>query len=426
MHIVHVTHRAWPCVGGAERHVQEIAARQVQDGHQATVIATDADDLSALWDRRGRRFGLRTPSQHRGVRIRRLPLRHLPLGPITFPVLRRVTLVLSAISAEAAMPLVRFSPWLPALPSALREEAGDLMFAWNITLEGITAAVAADARIRRVPWVAVPLLHLGRPRFYTMPHQLMLLQDARLVLAQTPAARRFMVEHGLRPERVRIVGPGVDFEPASRADGGRFREKHALEGPLVLALGPPSAEKGVPHLLDAMRLLRDEGLRATLVLIGPGTTDARGAPVRVAAAHGSLVRTLGQIPETDKWDAIDAADIVALPSRTESFGIVYLEAWARRKPVIGAREGGVPDVIHDGVDGLLVGFGDVPQLAGAMRTLLGDPALAAAMGQRGYEKVVREYQWDQQYGRLRALLDETLAVSGGTASPETGPAGRHR
>ena len=410
MRIVHVTHRAWPVVGGAERHVHEIAARQVQDGHRVTVIASDAEDLSALWDRRGRRLAPDTPSEYRGVRVRRIALRHLPLGSVSFPALRRLTRLLSLLSPRAALPLARFSPWLPGLDSALPEEGGDLVFAWNITLEGLTMAAAQDARKRSVPWVAVPLLHLGRPRFYTMPHQIMLLKRADVVLAQAPTDRRFLVEHGLQSERVHTIGPGVDLEPASTADGERFRREYGIQGPMVLAIGPPSREKGIPHLLAAMHRLWDEGLRATLVLIGRGMADAEGLPGELAGPYGPLVRRLGPVAEPDKWDAIDAADVVALPSRTESFGIVYLEAWARRKPVIGAREGAVVDVIDDGIDGLLVGFGDVPQLAGAIRTLLDDPEMAAGMGERGYQKVVGGYQWHQQYGRLRALVAEVVAA----------------
>jgi glycosyltransferase involved in cell wall biosynthesis len=420
MRIVHVTHRAWPAVGGAERYVLEVAARQAQDGHQATLIATDANELSALWDPRRRRFGPDTPCEHRGVSIRRLPLRYLPLSSTSVPSLRRVTWLLSAISERAALPLARLFPRVPALPPALTEERGDLLFAWNITFEGISAAVASDARMRRVPWVAVPLLHLGRPRFYTMSHQLALLRDASLVLTQTGVERDFLLGRGLRLERVHVVSPGVDLREASQADGGRFRAKYSLEGPLVLFLGPPSREKGVPHLVSAMRHLWGRGLRATLVLLGPGTADEWGRCAGLGRIRGFPVRMLGQVPETDKWDAIDAAAIVAMPSRTESFGVVYLEAWARRKPVIGAREGAVPDVISDGTDGLLTDFGDVPQLAAAVRRLLIDSSLAVAMGEHGYQTVVRHYQWDYQYGRLRDILGEALVVRGRDASAPTG------
>ena len=126
----------------------------------------------------------------------------------------------------------------------------------------------------------------------------------------------------------------------------------------------------------------------------------------------ALCRHLGQLSEREKWDAVDAADVVALPSRTESFGIVFLEAWARSKPVIGARAGAVPEVIDDGTDGLLVEFGDVDGLAKALAKLLDNPALAIEMGRLGLKKVHQMYTWDQQYARLRAAVNEWTGDQG--------------
>ncbi|MGB3904266.1 MAG: glycosyltransferase family 4 protein, partial [Anaerolineae bacterium] len=117
---------------------------------------------------------------------------------------------------------------------------------------------------------------------------------------------------------------------------------------------------------------------------------------------------LTQVSEEEKWDAVDAADVVALPSRTESYGIVFLEAWARGKPVIGARAGAIEEVIEDGRDGMLVEFGNVCALADALRTVLDNPMLALGMGQRGREKVLSEYTWEQQYGRLRDVVDHVM------------------
>jgi len=409
MHIVHVTHRAWPAIGGSERYVQEVAQRQALEGHRVTILTTDARDLSALWDRRSRTVGPAVESQHRGVRIRRLPVRHLPLGAVAFPALRRLTWLLSQRSVRATAYLTRFIPWVPGLRQALLEEAGDLLFAWNITLEGLTAAVASIAGERGVPWVAVPILHLAHPQFYTMPHQLDLLKEADAVVTLTATEQTFLVEHGFEADRVYVVSPGVNLAEADGADGRRFREKHGIAGPLVLTLASLCYDKGTSHLLAAVRRMWREGRDLTLVLVGPQQRSAQRALARVRGAERAHLRCLGEVPEDEKWDAVDAADVVALPSRTDSFGIVYLEAWACGKPVIGARAGAVPDVIDDSKDGLLVPFGDVDALAGALRRLFDDVELCARLGNRGREKVTAMYQWDQQYARMRAVVDHVLA-----------------
>ncbi len=414
MHIVHVTHRAWPVVGGSERYVQEIARRQVLDGHRVTILATEAAALSALWDRRGRRVDPALPTEHQGVRIARLPVRHLPLGGVTFPALRRLTWLLSHLSERAALSLAKFSPWLPALPQALAWAAADLLFAWNLTLEGLTVATADYARRRGVPWIAVPLLHLGQPRFYTMRHQLGLLRQAAKIIAQTESERAFLLRRGFPQEQVHIVSPGIDPAEASHADGRRFRQRHGLSGPLLVTLGALSYNKGTVHLLSATRTLWAEGRHLTLVLVGSMENTVRRLIAQLPARMQERCLYLGRISEQEKWDAIDAADIVALPSRTESFGIVFLEAWMCGKPVIGARAGAVETVIEDGVDGVLVDFGDVAGLADALRALLDDPALAAEMGRRGRAKVLERYTWARQYDRLRELTNQVMRIEGRT------------
>ncbi len=404
MHIVHVTHRAWPVVGGSERYVQEIARRQVLDGHQVTILATEADALSALWARRARRVAPTSPTEHQGVRITRLPVRHLPMGRVTFPALRRLTWLLSHLSERAALHLATYSPWLPGLPQALGRAEADLLFAWNITLEGLTAATAHYARRRGIPWIAVPLLHLGQPRFYTMRHQLGLLRRATKIIVQTERERTFLLKRGFPQEQVHTISPGIDPAEASRADGQRFRHKHRVSGPLLVTLGVLSYNKGTIHLLSAVKTLWAEGRHLTFTLIGSMETPVRRFIARLPTQMREQCLYLGRIPEQEKWDAIDAADIVALPSRTESFGIVFLEAWMREKPVIGARAGAVETIIENGVDGMLVDFGDVAGLADALRALLDAPVLAAEMGRRGRAKVLARYTWTRQYDHLRHLI----------------------
>jgi glycogen(starch) synthase len=413
MNIVHVTHRAWPVIGGSERYVQEVARRQVADGHQVTIVASDADELSALWDRAARRVEPGAPGEYEGVKIVRLPVRGLPGGGATFAVFRRATWLISQLSARAALLLGRHCPWVPDLARVMRDEPADLFFAWNLGLEGLTAAVADEGGRRRVPWLAVPLLHLGRPRFYTMRHQLALLGGAQRVFTQTERERRFLLEGGLEADRVCTVSPGIDLDEANQAEGPRFRRNHGIDGPLVLALGTLALDKGTVHLVRAAQILWDEERPLTLVLIGSMEKAVQEALVELPEAHSRKWLHLGQVSEQEKWDALDAADVVALPSRTESYGIVFLEAWARGKPVIGARTGAIEEVIDDSDNGLLVQFGDVHALADALGRLLDDPELASGLGQRGREKVQSEFTWDEQYGLLRSVVDQVMVGWGG-------------
>ena len=99
-----------------------------------------------------------------------------------------------------------------------------------------------------------------------------------------------------------------------------------------------------------------------------------------------------------------ACEIFALPSRGEGFGLVYLEAMACGKPVIGGMHGGAPELIQDGVTGYLVPHGDPIQLATALQTLLADPQHAKEMGARGRQTVDHEYRFPNFAKALKKIL----------------------
>src|SRR5205807_9064932 len=113
----------------------------------------------------------------------------------------------------------------------------------------------------------------------------------------------------------------------------------------------------------------------------------------LAEAVREECRLLGFLSDEDKRDLHAAGQVFCMPSRTDSFGIVYLEAWLNGVPVIGARAGGVPEIITDGMDGYLVDFGDVGALADHIQFLMEHPDTAREMGQAGRRKVLAEHTW---------------------------------
>jgi glycosyltransferase involved in cell wall biosynthesis len=120
------------------------------------------------------------------------------------------------------------------------------------------------------------------------------------------------------------------------------------------------------------------------------------------------LRVLGPLPKEQVPDFYDALDVFAMPSRTDSFGIVYLEAWANGKPVVAARAGGVVEVVSHEENGLMVPFGDVGALSEALGRLIREPELASRLGRTGRDGVLREDStWVARFatflGRVGAL-----------------------
>lgn len=418
MRILHTNAAYWPFVGGAETYLQAMSERLVHDGHAVTVAASDATGVQCFWD----------PSQPRiaepeatinGVHIVRSPVAHLPLSPWSFYLLRRLATDLARLPVNTRPCLDRMAPYMPWLPSLERrlaelDPAFDLVHGVNISLEWPLLAGWRYARRRGLPFVVTPFVHVGEravQRFYTMPHQVAVLRDADRVIVQTGIETRELTRLGVPRERTVCLGMGVDLNGVQGGDGVRFRAQHGIDGPVVTFMGAVTDDKGAVHLVEAMQRLWCAGSQATLVIAGkpvaPSTFDRvyDGLP----EAHRLLIRRMGPVGGQLKQDMLAATDLFAMPSRVDSFGIVYLEAWAYGLPVIGCHAGGVPDVIADGQDGLLVPFGDRASLASAIEALLGDPDRRQRMGQRGRAKVQARYTWDRIYQGLRSVYEELVA-----------------
>jgi glycosyltransferase involved in cell wall biosynthesis len=428
MRVLHVIQRYWPFQGGSEGYFQELSESLVARGHEVTVFTTDAWDLEHFWMAGKRRVERPAVETHNGVTIRRFPVRRPPLPPIYFRVLRRAMAETGDLARCTPLDITpflrlggRLSPWLPGMTAALRAlppGAFDLVHSTNITLESPIQAAESYARRAGIPAFTTPFVHLGEPgdrriiRYYTMPHQLALLQRAACVIVQTELEAAALAALGVPRAHMAKVGVGVHPERVIGGDAARFRAKHGLppDMPLVLFVGALARDKGALTLLDAMRALWAEGVDTRLVLIGStALADFQDAYAQLPAADRARMLKLGFVSDEEKRDAYAACTVFAMPSRTDTFGIVYLEAWLYDKPVIGAQAGGVPEVIADGADGYLIRFGDVPALAAHLRTLIADPALAARLGQAGHAKVLREHTWGHKIDRLVQLYGQAVA-----------------
>ena len=418
MRILHLIQRYWPARGGAESHLGELSTRLAAAGHEVTVATTDALDFELFWAPQRRRIAGRE-DMHDGVRILRFPVRHLPVSSLSYPGVRRLLWLLSMAQPVPAGVLFRLAHFTPRVPDLWRwlattDESFDLVAGMTICFESLIGAGWRFARRRDIPFVIYPLTHLGAgaqpgmdalSRFYTMRHQVALVQAADAAVLQTPAERDFYAGRGIALERLVVSGPGVDPDSVLGGDGARFRRAHQLDGFLVVSLSTLSYDKGTVHLVEAVRRLWQAGRSAELVLAGVATSPFEQYLDSLPRADKARIRLLGVITDAEKRDMLAAADAFAMPSRTDSFGIVYLEAWLYRLPVVAARTWGVSDVITDGEDGLLVPFGDVPALAEALSFLQDHPDARVTLGVRGEEKVYHLHTWEQKYAPVRDLYD---------------------
>jgi glycosyltransferase involved in cell wall biosynthesis len=418
--ILHVIQRYHPYVGGSELYFQELSERLARAGHRVEVWTTDAWDLDYFWSRKARRVD-KAQDSYNGVTIRRFSVRHLPFPSIYYRAWRRGMAELSDLPVSTAPLLYRMSrltPWLPGLRSALDAlppGAFHLVHSTNIPFESMVAAAADYAKRARIPHVITPFTHLGEPgdrnisRYYSMRHQIDLELRASRVIVQTRLERDFLEDLGVSPRKMDRVGVGVNPYEVVGGNGERFRQKYGIEGPIVYYIGAAAYDKGTAHTIEAIRKVWERGVDATFVMAGSTMLDKfKRYYDDLPGDVREKCRWLGFISDQDKRDLNAAGQVFCMPSRTDSFGIVYLEAWLNSVPVIGARAGGVPEIITDGVDGYLVDFADVPALANRIQLLLARPEAARDMGQAGRRKVLAEHTWDHKISRIAEIYDEVV------------------
>ncbi len=156
--------------------------------------------------------------------------------------------------------------------------------------------------------------------------------------------------------------------------------------PILLAFGRLSKEKGFDTAIRAFSLLKQSGSNGQLVIAGGGPERLRLEQLVQELSLTDSVHFTGVLSEEEVERRFNQATLVIVPSRSESFGLVILEAMQRGRPVIASRIEGVPEVISDGESGLLVPMDDPAAFCRAIQILLNDPQRAIQMGNQGRKR----------------------------------------
>ena len=214
------------------------------------------------------------------------------------------------------------------------------------------------------------------------------------------------------PDRVSVIYNGIDAQQYQPDPATDVLERHGIDParPSVVFVGRITRQKGLTHLLDAAPAIAPE---AQLVLCAgaPDTpeiaAEIEAKVARVQAERGNVVWVRDMLPKADVVQILSHASVFVCPSIYEPLGIVNLEAMACQAPVVATATGGIPEVVEDGVTGLLVPFEPVADasrapadparfaadIASRVNELLADPARAKTMGQAGRRRALEHFDW---------------------------------
>ncbi|WP_322778056.1 glycogen synthase [Frankia sp. Cas4] len=323
--------------------------------------------------------------------------------------LRTVSADLSATAAVADADLVHSHTWYANLAGHLAS-----------LLYGIPHVMTSHSLEPQRPWKAE---QLGGGYALSSWCERVSIESAAAVIAVSEGMRADVLSAypAVDPAKVHVIRNGIDTDEYAPDPATDVLARHGVDPgqPSVVFVGRITRQKGVPVLLRAAAELDP---RAQLVLCA-GAPDTPQLLAEVTDLVDGLrdvrkgvVWISGMLAKPEVIQLLSHATVFVCPSVYEPLGIVNLEAMACSTAVVASRVGGIPEVVDDGVTGLLVPPDDPAALAAAVNELLTDPARAAAMGQAGRDRAVAEFGWPavaEKTARLYEALVSDHAQAGG-------------
>jgi len=274
------------------------------------------------------------------------------------------------------------------------------------------------------PKVCTPFFHFSNPR-YLDSRLIDVLSKFDLLIACTNLEKEFLSNKFLiPPDKIKIIPMGVDYEKFKNVHNTslkhyffkqKFFDKKERNYKLILFCGYKNYEKGALSILKSIPYILKKIKKVYFVFIGPSTIAFNQELSKISKLKNARIVNFTPDNLTGYFDrkkltAFKEADIYLMPSRSDAFGISFLEAWSAGKPVIGAKIGATPEVIRQDIDGLLVEFDNPEDIAQKVVSLLNNKRLRKKYGLAGQLKVSQRYTWDivakETYNTYKNLINK--------------------
>jgi len=392
--ILFITHLYFPALGGAERVFQRIAEGLAGRGHEVTVLTSDALSTEQYY------HGVQDPPPQtetiNGVRIIRqsLSTRIYRLFRY-FGALNRIRGFASLFGSLV------FGPHFFKQFQTVLKLKFDAVIAGPTPTSTIFYGLLYKTVHPSSLLIFFPHMHVN-DRLHTAAINIFVLKRAASVLALTEGEKRYLLNRGIKDQRLKRIVNGVD-DYLLRVPQ---QKNEALNG-CILFLGQEGEHKRIPLLIETMQTIWEQGHPNPLVIAGARANYSvaidqkiKGLPERLR----SKITRINDFPEQEKVGLLDSCLVLVNPSSYEAFGIVFLEAWARGKPVIGGRIPAVREIIKDGVNGFLFDPSKKVDLEDKITRLIRDSSLAERLGRAGQAEVKDRYVWSKIVDRIEDFL----------------------
>ncbi len=406
-----VLHRFWPFLGGSEKQFLKWAEILDDKNFKVRVFTTNIWDNDYFFYPEKKYIKETSAKIGKNIKIKRFKIAHLPRKNALLSFLEKFPS--KTLKFLIGKPYI-FVPgyYLYMFFSALfLPKKFDFVIAGVFPHYYLIYPALFYAKVKNIPFIMSPLVHFGQPNdeeyqgLFLNEKSRYLLDKSDYILTITEEEREKLIALGISGTKIKVSGIGIEENDETlKGDGERFRKKYNINGPYVLQISTQTHDKGSHHTVEAMKVLWRRGVKIKLVLIGQILAEFEEYLINQKPEVFENTIILNYASDMDKNDALDGCDVFTMPSKSDSFGLVYLEAWLHKKPVIAAYCSGVTEVIEEGINGFFVPFGDYEMIAGYIYKLINDKKLSNRLGEEGFKKAF-SYFWEKRLKNFIKLIE---------------------
>jgi len=412
--ILYLPTRYFPSISGAEFYLQRMAELLSSKYHyHVDIYTSNAIDFKALRSMDGKSIKLNDKyfEYVNNLKINRFPIEEKGLLQEKIACIKDIPgYRLLKLSDECLTQFLKNGPYLHDLVEYFvnsKEKNYDLAHAVFFPYFNLIITLIVG-KIYKIPTICTPFFHFSNPR-YLNDNLMEALRKFDLIVACTNLEKEFMIKYcKIKEENLAVIPMGVDMEKFDTAKKPKstnysfkekFFQKKEKKYKMVLFCGYKNYEKGAISLLKSIPMILDEIKKVYFVFIGPSTQAYNRELSKILKIKNTRIinftpDNLTCYYEKKKLAAFKETDVYCMPSRSDAFGIAFLEAWVAGKPVIGANIGATPEVINNNFDGYLVDFDNPRDIAEKVVNLLKKKRLRKNFGSAGKQKVLQNYTWE--------------------------------
>ena len=413
-HILYLPTRYFPSISGAEFYFQRMAEILTSNyNYNIDIYTSNAIDFKALRDSNGKTLSQDNKYYDKvnNLKINRFKVNYKLTDKEILNELKSIpALKFLTLHDDVLIKFIKNGPYLGELLNNLFQKPDltyDLIHTTFFPYFNCIISLIIGTYIHK-PTICTPFFHFSNPRYMDLTI-IEVLKKFDLIIACTNLEKQFLIhKYNIQTEKIKVIPMGVDIEKFSHISKNpleypKFKQKFfkpkQKKYKLILFCGYKNYEKGALSILKSIPYIVKKIKKVYFLFIGPSTLAFNRELSKINKLESVNILNFSPDNLTGYFDkkkisAFKEADIYLMPSRSDAFGISFLESWAAGKPVIGARIGATPEVIRENIDGLLVEFDNPKDIAKKIIMLLKNKSLRNKLGSAGQEKVYKKYTWN--------------------------------